>query len=223
MKREPRLHLDDDMLDLGYVDDSDTVDGFDNIDTDIPSEFSQRLNTRLSQLNTHLANRRKGKKRKHRKAKRIIGVIGIVLILSVLGVSFWNAYQLNEVERIVGTIDDTYTMQETGISNAKKLGNLFTIHDSKSFNWVMSNIQMTPSLKSTLFTANENGEYVFTGSAIASDNAPTYSVVEVQYGKSTSPLSYLIVFNVTLSNGTVRTYYVTCEFEGDVLTSFHAY
>ena len=163
------------------------------------------------------------KNKKHKVLRRIMVGLFSVIFIAVLGVFIWNAIQLKTAESLVDSIDNTYTKQETGLSNVQKLGALLTIHDSESYDWVMNNVEMTPTLKRMLFTPDSDGVYRYMGTPISDEIAPTYELVEVQYSQSTNPLSYLAVFNVTLQDGKTRSYFITCSYSENVLTAFHIY
>lgn len=169
-------------------------------------------------------NRRRGKS----KLRRICAILVVSLTISFIVISVWNSLQMKQVNQIVASIDDSYSVQELNIDKVTQLGNLFTIHDTASFNWVMDNIDMTYDLKSTLFSADENGNFSYTGTENKAGVVPTYQCLEVQYEQGENPLSYLANFKVTMANGNVRYYLVLCKFRLDennkyVLSKFHAY
>ena len=235
MRRQPRLVIDDnDIASTEYekrgknvdnLEDSEIQDSEDNRGTHHNRPSQQQKDSKLQDVGNYISSKRKnrGKNKRHKKLRRIMVAIFSVLFFACLGVFAWNSIQMLSVRELASTIDDSFTKQESGISNVKKLGNLLTIHDTKSFNWVMENIEMTPSLKRSLFIPNEDGSYTYKGTSTSDDIAPTYEVVEVQYEEGDDPLSYLAVFNVTLGNDTVRSYFVTCKFDGNILTAFHVY
>lgn len=183
--------------------------------------LKERLLKKLQSYTRRTDRKLQPKEHKHKKLRVVLSVVGIVIIIIILGVSLWNTYQLKQVQELASQLDNSYTKQETGISNVRRLGNLLTIHDKQSYQWVLNNIDMSDSLKETLFPSS-NGVREYTGVSISNDNAPTFQLMEVQYSKSEEPLSYLAVFNVMSEQGT-KIYYVTCEFIGNTLTSFHIY
>lgn len=231
MRKQPRLNInfedDYDELEVEKDDDieieDDIVEECDNNDYAVDAlKKSRKKNDDFGvKLNSYRKNR--NRKRRHKKLKHIISFMFVAILLTVLGVCVWNALQMTKTTELVNTIDDTFTQQETGITNVQRLGKLLTIHDSKSYDWVMSNIEMTPALKRSLFTPNDDGSYSFKGTPVSDELAPTYELVEVQYENSDNPLSYLAVFNVTRQDKTVMSYFVTCEFRGNTLTAFHIY
>lgn len=218
----PRLRLDDTDYSVYNVDDDD----LDEIDEqDIPindlSDFEEEHISLTERLRERRKNRRKT--RKHKKLRVVTMFLSLIIVIVTLGVCIWNGLHMEKAQYLVEQIDDTFTLHESGISDVKKLGNFFTIHDSKSFDWIMKNIKMTPSLKRILFTPDSNGEYKFTGTPIADEKAPTVELKEVQYEESSDPLSYLAVFNVTREDGSVMQYFVKCVYKNEVLIEFHIY
>ena len=160
------------------------------------------------------------------KLKFIASILLVSLVLTIVIVTIWNSAKMKEIEHIADTIDNTYNVQELNIDKVQQLGNLFTIHDETSFNWVMEHIDMTEDVKSSLFTSDTNGKYKYNGTN--SNSTPTYQCLEVQYEKSENPLSYLANFKVTLANGSVRYFLVTCKFRPTtngkyILSGFYAY
>ena len=231
MRKQPKFNIDieDDFdeLEVEDADDIEVEDDIDEEDEDIDEdvEVIKKSPKNTDNFGTKLHNYRKNrnKRRRHKKLKHIISFMFAAILFSVLGVCIWNAMQMTKTTELVNTIDDTFTKQETGITNVQRLGKLLTIHDSKSYDWVMKNIDMTPALKSSLFIPNEDGSYTFKGTPVSDELAPTYELVEVQYEDSDNPLSYLAVFNITRQDKTVVSYFVTCEFRDNTLTAFHIY
>ena len=195
--------------------DNQAVENIDKPNMSIKERLLKKLQLRVQKVDRNFT----PKEYRHKKLRMVFSVLGIVVIVSILGVALWNTYQVKQVQDLALQVDNSYTKQETGISNVRRLGNLLTIHDKQSFQWVQNNIDMSDSLRETLFPT-VNGERQFTGQSISADNAPTFELVEVQYAKSDEPLSYLAVFNVMSEQG-VKIYYVTCEFIGNALTAFH--
>lgn len=242
MRKKIRFVADDfenndnlDIIDTDDVDATDNIDGSDtdviNIDADevevidlrnVDTKEPKKDNDLLNKLGDYVHKKRK-RKRTHRKLKHVIAFMLTAVLLMVIGVAIWNSIQMNQAEELIAKIDNTYTMQESGISQVEKLGNLLTIHDSASYNWVIENINMTTSLKRSLFSTDENGEYTFQGTPVSNEIAPKFELIEVQYASTVKTLSYLAVFNVTREDGSVMQYFVTCEFTDNVLTAFHIY
>lgn len=153
-----------------------------------------------------------------KKAKRIVLIIFSVLLVIILVIWGYNAIQYQQVKNVASTVDDTFTPQETGKSNVEKLGNLFTIYDKDSYDWVYNNIKMTDNVRKTLLP-----DKTYQGTSLSKDYAPTFTVVDIQYENRKDILSYLATFNVSFSNGITKTYFVKCEYDDDTLTSINIY
>lgn len=155
---------------------------------------------------------------RYKKAKRIVLIIFCTLMVIIIGIWGYNAIQYQQVKDIASTVDDTFTAMETGKSNVEKLGNLFTIYDTESYDWVYNNIKMTDNVRRTLLP-----DKTFQGTSMSKDYAPTYTVVDIQYENRKDVLSYLAVFNVSFHTGVTKTYYVKCEYDDDTLMSINIY
>lgn len=155
--------------------------------------------------------KRKKSKRHFKKLRRISAIILSSLAITVIAVIIWNSAQMKKIDEVVNSIDDSYSAQELNIDYVRQLGNLFTIHDKESFDYAINHINMAPEVKSTLFTVNSEGKYEYTGTP-EGGIIPTSELIELQYERNDSPLSYLANFKVTLSNGNIRYFLVMCKF-----------
>ena len=195
----------------------------DEIDeTDNENKISKAVNDWYEKRKKKRKERRRGKGR----LRRISAIIVCSLVISLIVISVWNAAQMKQISDIRETIDETYNTQQLNTDYVERLGNLFTIHDEKTFNWCINNIYMTEDVRSSLFTKDEDGKYTFKGQDMQGD--PSYQCVELMFANdTTNALSYLAEFRVLLANGKVKYFFVTCKFREDgnkmVLTKFHVY
>lgn len=169
------------------------------------------------------------KKRGRRRGVKVlrgarIGLLLLAMVVVVLSTIFVvNISSIRDARNVLSDVDNTFTLLESGISRVQSLASYFVIHDEASYQKALNAVDMIPSLKATLFGGGADG-YHFRGTAVSADLAPTYEVIDVQYGYSPNSdvASYFLVVNVDYKTSE-RIFYVMCEMSDGILTSFHIY